>query len=245
MPAIKESRHTRALLVMLCVCWSVWDIGSRAVAAGGETGDMDDHQHMAGAVDSMTPHERHTGPHMRWTILRPPNPRDAERGEAIVAALRQVLEKYKDYRVAMRDGYAPLHPERKPVHYHFVNLQRRLMARTRFDPTAPTAILYRKTADGYELEGAMYTAPRGLSEEELDERVPLSVAQWHAHVNLCFAPEDGRRLQRLHPGAFGFKGRITTQSECANAGGRFKPQAGGWMIHVYPFKATTAEIWTH
>ena len=27
---------------------------------------------------------------------------------------------------------------------------------------------------------------------EVDPRVPLSVAQWHAHVNLCFPPEGSQ-----------------------------------------------------
>src|SRR5207244_674328 len=83
------------------------------------------------------------------------------------------------YRVAMDDGYVPLQPERTPKHYHFANKQRRLMAKVRFDPAEPTAILYKKVGDGYELEGAMYTAPRDMSEDQLNERVPLSVARWH------------------------------------------------------------------
>ncbi len=157
--------------------------------------------------------------------------------------LRQALAKYKDYRVAMDDGYVPLHPERKPKHYHFANKQRRFLAKVRFEPAEPTALLYRKTGDGYELEGAMYTAPKGMSEDQLNERVPLSVAQWHAHVNICFQPDGSRR--RMTRKQLGFKGTIATESECQQAGGRFVPQAGGWMIHVYPFESTPAKIWTH
>ena len=82
----------------------------------------------------------------------------------------------------------------------------------------------------------MYTAPRGMSEDQLNERVPLSVAQWHAHVNLCVATDgSGRRLNRK---VFGMKGPIASESKCQEAGGRFVPQLGGWMIHVYPFEAT-------
>jgi hypothetical protein len=214
-------------------------------STGGEPAtqnmDMDHHEHVDGAVESMTPHQQHMGPHMRWTTLQPANAGDIQRAEQIVRALQQALAKYKDYRVAMEDGYVPLHPERKVPHYHFANKQRRLMARVHFDPAEPTALLYKKTENGYELEGAMYTAPKGMSESQLNERVPLSVAQWHAHINLCFSP-DGSRMSRRQ---FGFKGTIATESECQQAGGRFVPQAGGWMIHVYPFKATPVEIWTH
>ncbi len=206
--------------------------------------DMDHHEHSVGAMESMTPHEQHTGPHMKWTALRPANAADVLRGEQIVHFLRSALAKYKDYRVAMDEGFAPLHPERKPRHYHFVNKQHRRMARFRFDPAEPSALLYKKTGDGYELEGAMYTAPKWLSEDQLNERVPLSVAQWHAHIKMCFAP-DGSNIRRLSRGQFGFKGTIVTESECQAAGGRFAPQVGGWMMHVYPFKATPAEIWTH
>jgi len=205
--------------------------------------DMDHHEHSEGAVEAMIPHQRHMGPHMKWTALRPANAGDAQRADQIVLALRQALAKYKDSRVAVEDGYVPVHPERTPRHYHFANKQRRFLARVRFDPAEPTALLYKKTGDGYELEGAMYTAPRGMSEDQLNDRIPLSVAQWHAHVNLCLQPDgSGRRITRKQ---FGFKGSIDTESECQQAGGRFVPQAGGWMIHVYPFESTPAKIWTH
>jgi len=205
--------------------------------------DMDQHDHAEGTVDMMVPHQKHLGPHMKWTALRPANADDADRADQIVQTLRQALAKYKDYRVAMDDGYVPLHPERTPKHYHFANKQRRFLAKIRFDPAEPTAVLYRKTGDGYELEGAMYTAPRGMSEDQLNERVPLSVAQWHAHVNLCFQPDGSRR--RMTRKQLGLRGTIATESECQQAGGRFVPQAGGWMIHVYPFETTPAKIWTH
>jgi hypothetical protein len=225
--------------------------GARSSQAGelaqedrsARSADMENHDHAEGTVDMMLPHQQHRGPHMKWTALRPANTRDTERAEQIVQVLRQALAKYKDYRVAMNDGFVPLHPERKPKHYHFANKERRFLAKVRFDPAEPTALLYKKTSDGYELEGAMYTAPKSMSEDQLNDRVPLSVAQWHAHVNICVAPDgSGRRLNRRQ---FGLKGPIATESECQQAGGRFVPQLGGWMIHVYPFETTPAKIWTH
>ena len=36
-----------------------------------------------------------------------------------------------------------------------------------------------------------------MSEDQLSERVALSVAQWHARVNLCFPPE-GSILRLSH-----------------------------------------------
>jgi hypothetical protein len=67
-----------------------------------------------------------------------------------------------------------------------------MTAVSRFDPREPAALLYKKTQNGYELEGAMYIAPRGMSEDRLNDRVPLSVAQWHAHVNICLPPQGVR-----------------------------------------------------
>jgi hypothetical protein len=193
-------------------------------------------------VTMMTPHGRHDGPHMRWTMRRPVNADDAKRADGIVAALREAIRPYKDYRVALQEGFVLLHPERKAKHYHFGNKERRREARRAFDPANPSALLYRKTGEGYELEGAMYTAPREMTEEQLHERIPLSVAQWHAHVNLCLATDgSGARLHRRA----GRRGAITTEADCQRVGGRFVPQAGGWMIHVYPFNETPEQIWTH
>jgi hypothetical protein len=222
--------------------WSGVTAGETAFSAAGESSD---HEHMLGAIEAMTPHQGQGphGAHMRWTTLRPLAAGDRERAEQIVRSLRDALAKYKDYHVALNDGFVAMHPERKPRHYHFANKERRLLARTHFDPAQPTSLLYRNTGQGYELEGAMYTAPRGATEDELDERIPLSIARWHAHVNICLAPDgSGRRLSRRQ---FGFKGTIADESECRQAGGRFVSQAGGWMIHVYPFEATQEKIWTH
>ena len=225
--------------------------GARSVQAGesaqgdspGQSAGMDRHDHAEGTVDMMVSHQQHLGRHMKWTRLRTANADDARRVDQIVQTLRQALAKHKDYRVAMDDGYVPLHPERTPKHHHFANKQRRLLAKVRFEPAEPTALLYKKTGDGYELEGAMYTAPKGMRDDQLNERVPLSVAQWHAHVNICFQPDGSRH--RMTRKQLGLKGTIATESECQQAGGRFVPQAGGWMIHVYPFESTPVKIWTH
>src|SRR3954467_5562904 len=97
--------------------------GSQVVLLGGglwaqadesireEGAAMDQHDHADGAVDMMTPHQKHLGPHMRWTGLRTPNADDTQRADHIVQALRQALAKYKDYRVAIDNGYVPMHPE--------------------------------------------------------------------------------------------------------------------------------------
>ncbi|SLM48918.1 conserved protein of unknown function [Nitrospira japonica] len=199
--------------------------------------------HMAGSVDAMVPHQRHLGPHMRWTSLRPVESGDERRADQIVQVLRSAIEKYRDYRVAESDGFVLLHPERTAKHYHFANRDHRQRARSAFDAAEPTALLYKKNGEGYELEGAMYTAPKDMDEDQLNRRIPLSIAQWHAHINICLAPDGSRN--RMSRRSFGFKGTIVLESECREAGGQFVSQAGGWMIHVYPFESTRGRIWTH
>jgi hypothetical protein len=209
----------------------------------GHSGHDMEHHHATGVVEAMTPQHQHPGPHMKWTMLRPANPEDAKRADQIVQTLLETLAKYKDYHMALQDGFEPFHPEIPLPHYHFTSKANGLRTVLGFNPAAPTSLLYRKTQSGYELEGAMYTAPKRMSEEHLNERVPLSVAQWHAHVNVCLPPQGISR--RMDWAKFGFKGSIATEQDCHQAGGQFFPQIYGWMLHVYPFEQSQEKIWTH
>jgi hypothetical protein len=128
--------------------------------------------------------------------------------------------------------------------YHFTNYGYAMEARVRFNPEHPTSLLYEKHGDDYKLIGVMYTAPKRLDEDELDERIPLSVAQWHEHVNFCAPPADRwKDLLAPHP-QFGLRGSITTEEACAAAGGTFHPVIFSWMVHVYPFEKDQASIWS-
>ncbi|HEV2169841.1 MAG TPA: hypothetical protein VGR40_02780, partial [Candidatus Binatus sp.] len=43
-----------------------------------------------------------------------------------------------------------------------------------------------KNSNGdYELVGAMYSAPVNDTEDDLNNLVPLSIARWHQHTNIC------------------------------------------------------------
>jgi hypothetical protein len=201
--------------------------------------------HEAGAMQAMTEAHHHQGKglHMKWTEKRTVASGDEERAAQIVDALKAALKKYQDYRVAMNEGFEPFHPEIAQPHYHFTSKWRGFKAVFRFNPAEPTSLLYKKTATGYELEGAMYTAPKRMDEDGLNKRVPLSIAQWHAHVNLCF-PRKGA-MATIDRTRFGFKGSIATEDECDKAGGKFSSQIFGWMLHVYPFEESPDKIWTH
>ena len=197
----------------------------------------------AHAMHSMEGH-MDMGPHMKMTALRPAKPGDAARAKDVVEAARKASGKYLDYHVALNEGYKIFLPNVPQKMYHFTNYGYAMEAAFRFNPEHPTSLLYEKHGDDYKLIGVMYTAPKRLGEDELDERIPLSVAQWHEHVNFCTAPA-GRKGEYLNPHPqFGLRGSITTQEACDAAGGTFHPVIFNWMVHVYPFEKDQASIWS-
>jgi hypothetical protein len=208
--------------------------------------DHAEHNHQAeqGVVESMSSSHVHKGPHFKWSAPRPQTPQDVQRAEAIVKTLRGSLEKYQDYQVAIDDGYRPFLANLPLPEYHFTNYRLAFLKAFRFDPSQPTSLLYKKTGnDSYELVGAMYTASRLATEDDLNARIPLSVARWHAHVNICL-PQPGQGA-RADWKKFGPQGSIATEDACQEADGRWVPQLFGWMVHVYPFEDTPEKIWTH
>lgn len=184
------------------------------------------------------------GPHMKMTPLRPPKPGDEARAQQVVEAARNVAERYQDYHVALADGFKIFLPNVPQSMYHFTNYVYGFEARSSFNPEHPTSLLYQKHGDDYKLIGVMYTAPKRFTEDDLDARIPLSVAHWHEHVNFCAAPA-GQRAQMLQPHSqFGLRGSITTQEACDAAGGTFHPVVFNWMVHLYPFEKDQASIWS-
>lgn len=208
----------------------------------GAEADLHEH-HAAETITSMSSSHAHLGPHFRWTAKRPLRLEDQQQADLIVKELRTVLEKYRDYRVAIEDGYEPFLPNVPQPHYHFTSKWRGFKAAFRFNPAEPTSLLYRKAAGGYELEGAMFTAPKQADEDDLHARIPLSVAQWHAHVDICLPPR--RQVKTADWTKFGPKGSILNEAQCDKENGRWVPQLFGWMLHVYPFEETQEKIWTH
>ncbi|MGC2400207.1 MAG: hypothetical protein WA510_10510, partial [Acidobacteriaceae bacterium] len=186
----------------------------------------------------------HMAGHMYMTTLRPPQPGDRQKADAVAAAAKTAMAPYEDYQKALADGYRIFLPDVPQPQYHFTNLANGLEARSHFDPNKPTSLLYKKTADGgYKLIGAMYTDRVDASEEELNDRIPLSIAHWHQHINFCKAPA-GQKAAYFGPDAkFGLLGSITTREDCEAAGGVFHPHIFGWMVHVYPYETDAAKIW--
>jgi hypothetical protein len=178
--------------------------------------------------------------HMHMTLARPQGPNDQQRADEIVKELRAGIEKYKDYHIALNEGFQIFHPEIAQPEYHFTNYANGFEAAFAFDAVRPNSLLYKKTANGYELVGAMYTMPKRATEEQLNERVPLSIATWHLHTNLCMPPKDARRTADY--AKFGLHGSIATQEACDAAGGKFYPVIFGWMVHVYPYEDSPGKI---
>jgi len=219
-----------------------------------EQGQPADHSKMSGmpmdtgdaksseqdAMHDMAHMHRAGNPHMHMTAPRPQTAADVERANEIAKELRAGIEKYKDYHVALNEGYKIFLPNLPQPEYHFTNYRNGFLEAFTFDPSQPTSLLYKKTADGYQLVGAMYTMPKRASEEQLNERVPLSVATWHLHTNLCMPPQGQRKTADYTK--FGLHGSIATQEVCDAAGGTFHPVIFGWMVHVYPYEDSTDKI---
>jgi hypothetical protein len=230
------------------------DMGGMNMSHSGSASSNDQNMHNmpgmensgnAEAMNSMESRHMDMGPHMKMTTLRSPQPGDQEKADQVAQAARAVAEKYKDYRVALADGYKIFLPNVPQKQYHFTNYDNAFEARRQFDPSKPTSLLYEKEGDGYKLIGVMYTARKNATEDELNSRIPLSIAQWHAHLNMCLPPGDTNREDVLPTGSkFGLRGSIATKEACDAAGGTFIPQIFGWMVHVYPFEKTQADIWS-
>jgi len=190
------------------------------------------------------------GAHMVMTPSWPLAPGDSARADAIVAEVRRTLSKYQDVHQAEADGFRAFFPNVPQPVYHYTSRANGLAARRGFDVTRPTSLLYRPDGHGgFTLVGVMYTAPRRTTLEELNRRVPLSIARWHEHVNWCLPPAGQRaRWAEMRDGepVFGPKSAIATREACDAVGGRFIPHLFGWMVHVQAFASDDpAVIWSH
>jgi hypothetical protein len=136
-----------------------------------------------------------------------------------------------------KDGYIQANPTVDQPQFHFNNDANAKLADTRFDPTRPTSLLYyRSPTQRFRLEGVMFTARNSATEDELNQRVPLSIARWHKHTNFCAAPANKvKEYFGNHP-KFGMFGSIHTREACNAEGGTFVPVVFTWMIHVFPYE---------
>ena len=182
-----------------------------------------------------------TSAHMRMGPTRVATTADSARAAAVVTATRAALGQYVDVKVAERDGYYRNMPslEDQPIYHYNSSVNFGAAARGEFDLTKPVSLLYKKDDRGeLRLIGAMYATGASVAPEGLDALLPISMAHWHEHVNICY-PAGGRfRPQKVDAGMVFFVKlffSITSASECESAGGRFTAVEFGWMAHVYMF----------
>lgn len=184
-----------------------------------------------------------TSSHMRMGPTRPATPADSARAAAVVAAARASLSQYGDVKLAERDGYYRNMPflEDQPIYHYNSAHNAKAAERGEFDPAKPVSLLYKKNDRGQlTLIGAMYGTSESAPPDSLDALLPISMAHWHQHVNLCYpGPPLSRGLSGKVDGALVFfmKGLIgiTSAADCEASGGRFVRTEGGWMAHVYMF----------
>jgi len=200
---------------------------------------------MEGGSNAMSTRHLEMGGHMRLTEQRPLKPGDQQRADEVLAGARRVAAEYRDYKAAEADGYRIFLPNVPQKMYHFTNYWFGFEAAFGLNPDHPTSLLYEKQpGGGFKFVGVMYTAPLNVARDELDSRLPLSIAQWHLHTNFCRAPL-GRESEYLGAHAkFGLLGSIVTRDECEAQGGRFEPSVFGWMVHVYPLEKNPKDIWS-
>ena len=90
----------------------------------------------------------------------------------------------------------------------------------------------------------MYTTRPNATEDELNERIPLSVAHWHKHINFCAAPADKTQEYHGDHPKFGMFGSIHTKAACDTEHGTFMPTMFTWMIHVFPYEDDPKEVFS-
>jgi hypothetical protein len=178
--------------------------------------------------------------HMELSPARTPTRGDTSRAILVVNKLRVALSRFQDTATAVAEGYRLFMPNLKQQRvFHFTNYRNAFLEAFRFDPTRPTSLLYQRDRSGkLRLVGAMYTAPKRMPVERLDERIPLSIARWHKHVNWCLPPKGSeRRWLERRGGApvFGPESSIATREACDAVGGQFHENLFGWMLHANVF----------
>src|SRR5438034_5621293 len=98
-PGIVAEFTALVVVVAASVVAQRGSIGSAALADDGQA------KAERMVVDGMAHHHMHNGPHIRLTKRIPERPGDRTRAAAIVAALRPALDRYRDYHVALSNGY--------------------------------------------------------------------------------------------------------------------------------------------
>ncbi|HET9425752.1 MAG TPA: hypothetical protein VFO55_10305 [Gemmatimonadaceae bacterium] len=225
---MKRTRRSSMVVMALAV------VTHSATAQHAHGGSGAAERAMSGAMDSIAMR------HMELTPVRRATKADSTKALGVVKELREAIAKYHDTTAAVRDGYRMFAPQlRTQKTYHFTKNSNAAKAAFRFRAAQPTSLLYEKDSTGrMRLVGAMYTMPKRASHDRLDDRIPLSIARWHKHVNWCVPGKknEARWLETKNgKPVFGPESPIATKAECDRVGGRFEESVFGWMVHANVF----------
>ena len=149
---------------------------------------------------------------------------------------KAVTAKYRDARVAERDGYitAPaLYVASQGLHYVNFGYFPSAMHRG-FDLLHPPVLVYNRVNGKLALSGLMYYMPYRTTPRQLAAIFPASMASWHTHINICIAGAGEQGL--LAPTAHVLP--IHTATACAAAHAAFIPHIG-WMVHAWIWDTTS------
>lgn len=190
------------------------------------------------------------GPHMMMTKKQQVKKGDTKYTKILASQLREDIAQFKDVKVAEEAGYRSFPPNPGPdlKEIHYVNTRLSGEQAKEFNPRKPGSLLYERTGDGgLKLIGAMLTAPPNATLNELNDRVPLSVTQWHLHTNICIPVPmwDEQQWAREFEGKpmFGPESDIDNKRDCDLVGGRFAPVIFDWMTHAYVYRNSDSSIW--
>ncbi len=133
--------------------------------------------------------------------------------------VRAATAKYRDIRVAERDGYITAPVFYVPGQgYHYVNFGRAVQGDLNLDLATPPVLVYNKVRGKMTLVAAMYLQPQSATPQQLAAIFPASLASWHAHVNICY---DNTTIYPIH-----------NRPSCLAKGHRFAGSTG-WMVHAW------------
>jgi len=190
-------------------------------------------RYYSGKTDDTPVPSMKMGNHMQMSLQGKPEPGDKQCAQRIVAAARSVVAHYSDVNTALRDGYRPFHATGKlGEEVHYTNYRYARLEQRHVDYDHPGSILYKRTPQGMQAVGVMYSAPQDSTPEHLNAVAPLSIATWHRHVDFCGGPRSSGPQWSIH-----------TEEACKEAHGLWIPVVFGWMTHVYPNAQSPKDVW--
>ncbi|MBE9045897.1 hypothetical protein IQ255_16050 [Pleurocapsales cyanobacterium LEGE 10410] len=190
-------------------------------------------------------------PHLRLTPERRATAPELNRAEELQLAVAKAIKKYSKVSSAEAAGYWKFPPNSDDYSIvHYVNPGLSFWETWRLDPQQPGALLYERQADkSLKLLGVMFTAPGEATMEELNRRIPLSIARWHLHTNICTPvpiwDESQWKMTQNGLPRFGPTSPIATKAECDAVNGEFHPNIFGWMVHLNVNAKDPADVWNH